>query len=233
MRKKARPDKNKVYQDFVVKRLRIQDIAKKYGFCAAMMGQIIKEYGFRDLVTLDYKDKTFGHVTVIKRCGRDKFGHHQWVCKCDCGNNITLPGYRLKIGDTKTCGNCGRSRKKGKDHKNFKGYEEISSTHWNSIRKGARDRDIELSITIKQAWKLYIQQDKKCALSGLEISFQKERNSIKKTTASLDRIDNTKGYTINNVQWVHKRINWMKNTLTQDEFIEFCGHVTNFNKVKR
>ena len=31
-----------------------------------------------------------------------------------------------------------------------------------------------------------------------------------KGTASLDRIDSTKGYVRGNIQWVHKDINWFK-----------------------
>ena len=45
-------------------------------------------------------------------------------------------------------------------------------------------------------------------------------------TASLDRIDSCKGYTIDNVQWVHKWINVMKSDHSQDEFIALCRAVT-------
>ena len=42
------------------------------------------------------------------------------------------------------------------------------------------------------------------------------------TTASLDRIDSTKGYFIENVQWVHKYVNIMKWHTANQEFIEWC-----------
>lgn len=41
-------------------------------------------------------------------------------------------------------------------------------------------------------------------------------------TASVDRIDSTKGYTPDNVQWVDKRINFMKQHFSQVEFVELC-----------
>ena len=44
----------------------------------------------------------------------------------------------------------------------------------------------------------------------------------KNRTASLDRIDSNKGYTIDNVQWVHKDINKMKMDLEEDVFIDNC-----------
>lgn len=50
------------------------------------------------------------------------------------------------------------------------------------------------------------------------------------TTISLDRIDSTKGYIEGNVQWVHKSVNIMKSTLTQEQFINFCKLVAENNK---
>lgn len=44
-------------------------------------------------------------------------------------------------------------------------------------------------------------------------------------TASLDRKDNTRGYTLNNVQWVHKDVNIMKNTFDRDYFVSMCRRV--------
>jgi len=49
-------------------------------------------------------------------------------------------------------------------------------------------------------------------------------------TASLDRIDSSKGYVKGNLQWVHKDINMMKNHYNQKYFIEICKKVaTNAN----
>lgn len=33
------------------------------------------------------------------------------------------------------------------------------------------------------------------------------------------------GYTLDNVQWVHKTINFMKHDLSQDVFIQWCERV--------
>lgn len=35
-------------------------------------------------------------------------------------------------------------------------------------------------------------------------------------------------YTINNVQWVHKKINTIKMDLSQEKFINWCKLVNNF-----
>jgi hypothetical protein len=54
-------------------------------------------------------------------------------------------------------------------------------------------------------------------------------SATSKVTASLDRIDSSKGYVEGNVQWVHKRINIMKNDLSDSEFIEWCRVVSKNN----
>ena len=111
---------------------------------------------------------------------------------------------------------------------NWNGYEEIHGALLARIAKSASRRNLEYRLTPEFLWQLYLKQDRKCSLSGLSIKFGKGP----KTTASLDRIDNTKGYIETNVQWVHKDINWMKQDYTQEEFIEYCKNVYFTNVAK-
>lgn len=46
----------------------------------------------------------YGYLTVINRAKNDKEGHAQWLCKCDCGNEIIVRGKSLRSGNTKSCG---------------------------------------------------------------------------------------------------------------------------------
>lgn len=147
-----------------------------------------------------------------------------YILKCDCGNNITKnsSSFRSNI----SCGCLKNNKKSGKDSPNFRGYEEIHAHYWGSIVRGAKLRKLDFSITIKDAWNIYLKQDRKCALTKMDISFSKSIKDAKDTSASLDRIDSSKGYTIDNVQWVHKKINIMKMNLSQDEFINLCKKVS-------
>jgi hypothetical protein len=74
--------------------------------------------------------------------------------------------------------------------------------------------------------RLLIQQNYKCALSGLDIKIYYGGIDKQTNTASLDRIDNAKGYTEDNIQWVHKDINWLKQDFTQEYFIKLCHKVS-------
>jgi hypothetical protein len=55
-------------------------------------------------------------------------------------------------------------------------------------------------------------------------------SSDKYSTASIDRIDSSKGYEEGNIQWVHKHVNFMKRTYSQDYFIDMCKKIAEHNK---
>lgn len=105
-------------------------------------------------------------------------------------------------------------------------YAGLSVNLFNRIKDNAVKREFEFNITIEQVWSLFEKQKGLCALSGVEIFFDhtsslhSERR--KKTTASLDRKDSSIGYVLDNIQWVHKKVNVMKMDMNQDSFIDFC-----------
>ncbi len=115
--------------------------------------------------------------------------------------------------------------RKNSNHPLWKGYEEISSSYWNNLKNGAKTRKILFEIKIEDMWNLFLKQDRKCALSGLPISF----DACKSNTASLDRINSLKPYIESNVQWVHRDVNFAKQSLNNDEFIYLCKQVSNHN----
>lgn len=46
----------------------------------------------------------FGRLTVMRSCGKDKYRHTLYVCRCECGNMIVVSGNQLTSGHTKSCG---------------------------------------------------------------------------------------------------------------------------------
>lgn len=46
----------------------------------------------------------FGRLTVVEECGRDNYRQAKWKCRCDCGNEIVVRGYSLRVGNTQSCG---------------------------------------------------------------------------------------------------------------------------------
>ena len=51
-------------------------------------------------------------------------------------------------------------------------------------------------------------------------------------TASLDRKDSTKGYELDNVQWIHEDLNRMKGNLPDFVFIQWCKRIAQYQEEK-
>jgi hypothetical protein len=134
------------------------------------------------------------------------------------------------MGRRDSCGCDGPQRNKGR----WRGHGDISGTIWSKIRKSAEARNLEFSISIEEAWKLFLAQDRQCALTGLPLVMPDWMASrypgSRFKVASLDRIDNSKGYVTGNIQWVAVEINLMKLENSQEGFIELCQLVVNYAK---
>ena len=108
----------------------------------------------------------------------------------------------------------------------WKGYKEIPFS-WFSKYFLRANRKRTGDITIEYIYDIWISQDKKCALTGIEVDFIKRENGI---SASIDRIDSSINYEKGNVQIVHKDVNIMKNHFNQDYFIEICKLISKHNE---
>lgn len=118
---------------------------------------------------------------------------------------------------------------------NWKGYKGISGDYWRNIQQAGEAKGLGFDLTLEFLWNLFEKQKGLCALSGLPLRFacglgEPSRQEHKKRTASLDRIDSSRGYLQGNVQWVHKAINQMKSNRTDEEFIDLCRAVAIFNE---
>lgn len=127
-------------------------------------------------------------------------------------------------------------RKHSKSEKFYKNilskrfHHAIGGRYFNSIKRGAVKRGITFNITVDQIYELFLTQNGKCSYSNIELYFHQMGELPTKTTASLDRIDSFKGYTIDNIQWVHKDINRMKMTLNEDIFVNYCHLISSHRK---
>lgn len=142
--------------------------------------------------------------------------HYQWRSTClKCGVYKWIGCSQLTHGKSKSCRGCAKGKYK------FASVGELSASYWKAVLIKADLRHLEVSVTIQEAWELFLKQDRKCAYTKIPLKFGKSsRDST--ATASCDRIDSTKGYIQGNIQWVHKQINEMKMSQSHDEFIKNC-----------
>lgn len=232
-------DRSKSIQKAIEQGLSIRQIAKQENITPNTVSYWLKKLGIRAKQSKhngirppkhDLTGQRFGMLIVIEQKQSGPRGSWHCVCQCDCGQvTKPLPQATLLRNTTTSCG-CRRDQYKkitGKNSSQFTGYKEIHGGYWSKLQRGAAKRNYKFTISIQEAWYLFQSQDKRCALTGLPITFGERASDLR--TASLDRIDSSKGYIPNNVQWVHTKINFMKHTLTQEEFIKLCRKVAEYN----
>ena len=101
-----------------------------------------------------------------------------------------------------------------KRRNNMREYRQTPMGRWVVYKDGANKRGIKWELTFEQ---FMIFWQKPCYYCGDEIK-----------TIGLDRIDNTKGYSIDNVVSCCSICNYMKLNNSQDEFIEHCKKIVKF-----
>lgn len=150
---------------------------------------------------------------------RDRLIHGDWQFKCVCPSCKKPTLLRKKdLPKRKTCRSCYLK-------KITKGCDKLTGNYWFRLIRSAKDRGIPFEITIEYAYELFKKQKGRCKLSGIEISLGQNQHKKQYQTASIDRINNDKGYILGNIQWVHKDINRMKHAFTQEAFLRYCEAV--------
>ena len=162
------------------------------------------------------------------------------------GNAQTKSGKIVSIWEVH-CLSCGRIRKiKRADHAKSHAekpckfcsnknnhpqndYRGMRISFINKYRFSAKSRNKEWLLSNDDLANLVDSQKNLCALTGMELKFKGDFDQI---TASLDRIDNSKGYITGNIQWVHKDVNMMRGSLSIKRFKDLCKMVAETNKVK-
>lgn len=189
---------------------------------------------------IDLTNKQYGRFFVLKKSEKIAKAHDKyWVCKCSCGTIKDVLGGALRGGVSKSCGclrkDFGTWNKglKGEKCHVYKGYKGLPLQVFNEIKYKASKRKIEFNLTIEYVWNLLEKQNFKCKISGVFIRIPEKYEASFANLASLDRIDSSKGYIEGNVQWVDRRINFMKQRMSDDEFIEVCEEVVKYQKEKK
>lgn len=175
---------------------------------------------------VDLTGRKFGRLTVVATAGKNKRGRILWACECSCGATTIVAGSDLTTGNTKSCGCLQKDRTSQAAHKHgFNGTSTYSS--WacmkerclNPKNKGYKDYGGR-GITVCERWMRF--ED-----------FLADMGE-KPEGATIERIDNDKGYFPENCRWASKleqnrnrrsnrRITFQGETRTLSEWAEILG----------
>lgn len=205
-------DKNLFYQKFIVENLSIEDLISIFNISKTQIYRTAKYFNFKKNNKTKRQNSKIDNSQILNR---DKNGKYNILCSCGEIENLRLGTIvSRKLKKCKKCRNIEYQKK----------YGIIPKNYWNRLIDGSIKRNLEFNISLDYANKLY---NGKCALSGMLICFYDYDNKIQQT-ASLDRIDNNKGYIEGNVQWLHKDINRLKNKYSENELLFFVDKIYSF-----
>lgn len=176
---------------------------------------------------INLSGKRFGTLSVIKTVFNWRWhDHRRWLCKCDCGKELTTTAYELRSGRTKSCGcqravrgvTLGRSKRHAPGSAMFR--QVVRSYKERASRKG-----ITYSLTDAQAKVL---MEACCHYCGKEpAQIKKPGNGCwgRFVYNGVDRLDSTAGYEIMNCVPCCKDCNYAKRSRTESEFIAWAKRI--------
>jgi hypothetical protein len=181
--------------------------------------------------------EVLGIYTVLDKAKeyRDKYGRLKnmyWLVRCKCGNILWV--YRNRVLEQRGlfCKICYGVGNRGDKSIHWRGSGAVPYSVLSKIKSTLkRGRIIPCDLSIEDLADVWEKQGGRCALTGRYLLFPDvQYRDTKSGTASVDRIDSILGYTKDNIQFVHKDINNMKQGHSQAYFIELCKEVTLWKK---
>lgn len=158
--------------------------------------------------------EVIGNKTLAHYNGKNFNNHHVWLWTCNLCGDISGPS---TIAHLKRSNRCKRSCNQGEGNPRWQGHQGITGKAFNSYKYNAKKRDIEFNISIEELWQIFVNQDKKCIYTGVNLAHG--------INASPDRIDSNLGYVPGNVQWVEINVNRMKSNFSHDYFLNMCNKI--------
>lgn len=171
---------------------------------------------------IDLTGKKFGRLTAIKRSyPNDKWNSMMWLCKCDCGKETITRGKNLRDGATRSCG----CLQKDNHYKLEPGFANMHGV-MRRYKRQAGQRGYSFDLTDEQFFKITKQNCYYCGAKPNNTIHKKTHNGAY-TYNGIDRIDNTKGYIMDNVVPCCHPCNQAKSKRTLQEFKVWVKNVYN------
>lgn len=172
----------------------------------------------------DITGMKFGKLIVLERSGY--LGRQMaYRCRCDCGNEKVIRGVSLRYGVTKSCGCLMKEAVHKSNSKPF--GESAFNTMYQHYKVSAARANRAMDLTKEEFREIIF---KPCFYCGAEptkyFKVSKANGNIKAN--GIDRVDNSIGYTLNNVVPCCIICNRAKHSLSVDEWNAWLYRVSHY-----
>lgn len=181
---------------------------------------------------IDYKGSKVRGFTAINKTGKRENGYAVWLAVCDyCGQRKEFPSYYFKRGHC-SC-ECDGWKQEYADkigRKPMPNNQSHVNIIYNHYRRGAQERSLPFELTKEQV-RVLIEQD--CHYCGQKpvVRYTAQGCAGEYAWNGIDRVDNQKGYTIENCVPCCKQCNFAKRDCTLDDFVAWIDRV--YNNLKK
>lgn len=165
---------------------------------------------------VDWTGKRVNRLTALRYVHtsyvRGKAPAWYWECRCDCGKLTLCKESQLVMGTKVECQDCARKRTADKVRlpDNMSAWHRIIRTY----KKGAKDRGLSYDLTFDQAYDMM--KNGVCHYCGAAPAM----TSYGVVALGIDRLDNGKGYTVDNCVSCCKWCNIMKGQASEPAFLQ-------------
>lgn len=159
---------------------------------------------------IDLTGERYGRLVVLTRGENSNSGRTLWLCKCDCGNIVTVSGNDLRRGKTMSCGCYRRETAIAHCKRDFSTHGETNTRLfrvWTNVKKRCNNPNYKgykdyggRGIMICEEWADNYELFREWALAnGYD-------ETAPRGKCTLDRINVNGNYEPSNCRWVDMKV---------------------------
>lgn len=169
--------------------------------------------------------RVFGRLTVKSRDFSAPRGPLVYRCVCVCGGLKSTRGYSLRRGQVQSCGCI--MHENAWDHPRKHASPEAAAWlyNWNQYQRNIKFRNLTMDLSFEEFQAICRRPCSYCGAPPEQRPSQRGRSSI--FASGIDRVDNSKGYSPDNVVPCCTWCNRAKSSNTTEEFVMHCQKVAN------
>ncbi len=177
---------------------------------------------------IDLSGRVFSKLTVLSPTGESRSGKVLWNCLCSCGNYHVVASAELKRGKVKSCGCFSKGVPKphmiDNEYRRLPDGESSFNALLGAYKAGALRRGHSWELSEERFRRLTKDNCHYCGAVPAQI--RKNNTAVSEYIYNgIDRVDNNRGYFIENCVSCCKICNRAKDKMSREEFLAWAKRV--------